>query len=152
MEKLYGILIAYELRLGMDKSSKEEAAFKVIKKTKNQKQTSQANHHEESDVEEANFIKKIQKGSGKYKGKLPFKCFNYGKVGHFATKCPYPKKYSKDEDDKNKQYWKKGKSHYKRNYKEKRNFYSKEENNSSSEFSDGDEEVLFLGIEENENV
>ena len=123
----------------------------MIKKTKNQKKKSQDNHHEEYDVEEANFIKKLQKESGKYKGKLPFKCFNCGKFGHFAAKCPYPKKDSEDEDDKNKQYWKKGKSHYKRNYKEKRNFYSKEENNSLSEVSDGDEEVLFLGIEEIEN-
>ena len=34
MEELYGILTAYELRLGIDKSSKEEASFKVIKKKK----------------------------------------------------------------------------------------------------------------------
>jgi hypothetical protein len=41
------------------------------------------NHSDISDEEEANFIRKLQKGSGKYKGKLPFKCFNYGKVGTF---------------------------------------------------------------------
>ena len=41
-----------------------------------------------SDVEEANFIKKLQKEYGKYKGKLPFKCFNYGRIEHFANKCP----------------------------------------------------------------
>ena len=34
MEELYGIFIVYELRLGIDKSSKEEATFKVIKKRK----------------------------------------------------------------------------------------------------------------------
>ena len=65
MEELYGILTTYELRLGIDKSSKEEEAFKVTKKTKNLKQTSQENHHEESDVEEANFIENLQKGLGK---------------------------------------------------------------------------------------
>ena len=79
MEELYGILTAYELRLGIDKYSKEEVAFKVIKKTKNQKQTSQANHHEESDVEEANFIKKLQKGSGKYKWQTSFQMFQLWK-------------------------------------------------------------------------
>jgi predicted ATP-dependent serine protease len=108
-------------------------------------------------VEEANFIKKLHKGAGKYKGKLPFKCFNCGKVGHFVAKCPYPKEYSKDEENKTKQYKKKEKPNYKKKiYKRKKNFYSKEENNSSSESSDSDEsnddEVLFLGIEESKNI
>ena len=58
-------------------------------------------------MEEANFIKKLQKGSRKYIGKIPFKCFNCGKIGHFQSKCPYPKKDSEDEDDKSKQYKKK---------------------------------------------
>jgi hypothetical protein len=150
MDELYGILTAYELRLGHENLPKGEAAFKVLKKTKNQKQKPQPIHHEESDVEEANFIKKLQKGSGKYKGKFPFKCFNYGKVCHFAAKCPYPKEDPEDEEDKNKQYKKKEKPNYKKGfYKGKKNFYSKEENNSSSESSDSDDdEVLFLGIEE----
>ena len=43
---------------------------------------------------------------------MSFKCFNCGKVGNFAAKSPYSKKDSEDEDDKNKQYWKKGKYHY----------------------------------------
>jgi hypothetical protein len=47
--------------------------------------------HEESDVKESNFIRKLHKGSGKYKGMLLFKCFKYGKVGHFSSKCPYPR-------------------------------------------------------------
>ena len=36
-------------------------------------------------------MRKIKRGSGKYKGKLPFKCFNCGRVGHFSTKFPYTK-------------------------------------------------------------
>ncbi|KAJ8648985.1 hypothetical protein MRB53_002008 [Persea americana] len=40
----------------------------------------------------------VKKGQGKYKGKLPFKCFNYGYVGHFAVKCPHK---DKEEDDDN---------------------------------------------------
>ena len=151
MDELYGILTTYELRLGIDNLPKGEAAFKVIKKT-NQKQKTHTNHNEESDEEEANFVKKLQKGSGKYKGKLPFKCFNYGIIGNFQAKCPYPKEDSEDEDDKNKQYKKKRKLHYKKNYKGKNNFYSKEEDNSSSEVSDSDDEVLFLGIEESNEI
>ena len=37
MDELYGILTAYELRLGIDNTSKGEAALKVTKKIKNQK-------------------------------------------------------------------------------------------------------------------
>ena len=61
MDELYGILIAYELRLGHENLPKGEETFKVLKKTKNQKQKTQPCHHEEFDVEEANFIKKLQK-------------------------------------------------------------------------------------------
>lgn len=42
----------------------------------------------ESNEEEAKFVRKLKRGSGKYKGKLPFKCFNCGKVCHYASKCP----------------------------------------------------------------
>ena len=89
-------------------------------------------------------LKKLQKRSGKYKGKFPFKCFNCGRIWHFQAKCPYPKEYSKDEYEKNKQYEKEGKFHYKKNYKGKINFYSKEEDNISSDISD--DKVLFLVI------
>jgi hypothetical protein len=77
-------------------------------------------------VEESNLIKKLQKGAGKYKAKLPFKCFNCGKVDHFVAKCPYPKEDFEDEEKKTKQYKKKEKPNYKKKiYKGKMNFYSK---------------------------
>ena len=145
MDELYGILIAYELRLGIDNLPKGEAAFKVIKK-KNQNKKSQTNH----DEEEANFVKKLQKGSRKQKGKLPFKFFNCGRIGHFQAKCPYPEEESEHEDDKNKQHKKEGKFHHKKNYKGKKNFYSKEEDISSFEISD--DEVTFLVIEESSKI
>jgi hypothetical protein len=156
-DQLHGIFTAYEMRTGNDKLAKGETVFKVSKTKINQKKKIQSYHHEESDVEEANFIRKLKKGSRKYKGKLPFKCFNYGKVGHFASKCPYPKEDPEDEENKTKQYKKKEKTNYKKKfYKGKNNFYSKEENNSSSESSDNDEfdddEVILLGIEESNEI
>ena len=38
LDELYGILTAYELRIGHENFPKEEATFKVLKKTKNQNQ------------------------------------------------------------------------------------------------------------------
>jgi hypothetical protein len=98
--QLHGIFTAYEMRTGNNKSAKDETTFKASKTKINQKQKPQSFHHEEYDVEEANFIRKLQKGSGKYKGKLPFKFFNCGKFGHFASKCPYPKDDPEEKENK----------------------------------------------------
>jgi DNA-directed RNA polymerase subunit M/transcription elongation factor TFIIS len=84
VDQLHGIFTSYEMRTGHDKSTKDETTFKESKTNINQEQKTQSNRHEESDVEEANFIRKIQKGSGKYKGKLLFKCFNCGKSWSFC--------------------------------------------------------------------
>lgn len=148
LDELYGILVAYELRIGRENHSKEKIAFKVLKKTEDQKSKLQSNPQEEShDEEEANFIKKLHKGSGKYKGKLPFKCFDCGKVGYFTSKCPYPKYTLEDEKDTRKSF--KNNPFYKKNhYKRNKNFYSKEEDNNSNSSDNEVSEVLFLGIEE----
>ena len=94
MEELYGILIAYEMRIGQDNSQKKEAAFKASKVVKKSKTKIQS---EDSDDEEALLVKNLKRGVGKYKGKLPLKCFNCREIGHFASKCPYPKQ---EDDDK----------------------------------------------------
>ena len=81
IDQLLGTLTAYEMRISKDKPTIREASFKEDK-------------HTDSEMEEieAKFVKRLETGSGKYKGKLHFKCFNCDKVGHFASKCPYKKK------------------------------------------------------------
>jgi hypothetical protein len=76
-DQLLGTLTAYEMRIVKDKPTAREASFNANK-----------NEDSEPDEIQAKFVKKLKKGSSKYKGKLPFKCFNCGRIGHFANKCP----------------------------------------------------------------
>jgi len=79
------------MRIGKDKSTTREASFKADKNTDS-----------EMDVAEEKIVRRLKKGSCKYKGKIPFKCkykgnipfkcFKCGKIGHFASKCPHKHK------------------------------------------------------------
>jgi hypothetical protein len=86
--QLLGTLTAYEMRISKDKPTSREASFKADK-----------NEDYEPDEIEAKFVRRLKKGSGKYQGKFPFKCFNYGKIGHFASKCPHKKKDQNSEGE-----------------------------------------------------
>ena len=68
-----------------------EEAFKDSNGTKKKEYRSCESSTDNSDEEEKNFIRKLKKGSRKYKGKLHFKCFDCGRIGNFASKCSYPK-------------------------------------------------------------
>ena len=41
------------------------------------------------------------KGSGKCKGKMPFKCFKCCKIGHFSSKCTHKQKRQTFDDEEN---------------------------------------------------
>ena len=125
VDELHGILTMYEMRTGLNKTSKKEAAFKVTSK----------NQSENLDDEEALFVSRLNKGTGKYKGKLPLKCFNCGRIGHFSHKCSYPKQ---EESDHEESCCHKGRKKYKEKNK---NFYSKEE--SEYEEMSEDNEIFF---------
>jgi hypothetical protein len=90
IDQLLGSLTAYEMRINKDKSITREASFKADKNTDSY-----------LDDIEAKFMRRLKKGSGKYQGKLPFKCFNCGKIGHFSSKCLHQKK-DQNSDDENK--------------------------------------------------
>jgi len=48
--------------------------------------------------EESNFVKNLQRGSGRFRGKLPFKFFACGRVGHYVAKCPHKDKLDKGKE------------------------------------------------------
>jgi len=67
----------------------KESTLKLDKKPKEENDDSCC---ELDDEEEAKFVRKLKRGLGKYKGKLPFKCFNCGKICQYASKFPEKKK------------------------------------------------------------
>jgi hypothetical protein len=81
IDQLLENLTAYEMRISKYKSITREASFKADKNT-------------DSDLDyiEEKFVRRLKKGSGKYQGKIPFKCFNCVKIGHFSSKCAHKKR------------------------------------------------------------
>jgi hypothetical protein len=118
MDELHGSLMAYEMRTGTESDqTNNEATFKAIKKTKDK--------DNDLDEEIENFVRRFQKGSGRYKGKSPLKCFNCGRIGHIVENCYYKK----------------------RSLNNKKSFYSKDDDISSDESDEEDNdggEVLFI--------
>jgi hypothetical protein len=53
----------------------------------------------ESNEEKYNFVINLKNGIGKYKCKIPFKCFDHGEVGHCATKFPYKNKNNEEDSN-----------------------------------------------------
>ena len=93
------------------------------------------------DEEVENFVWKLKQGTSKYKGRYPFKCFNCGKIGPFASKCPCAKRSDSNEENE-KKYQKRSKKFVKR-----KSIYSKEDNSSFDEEDDNDDDsgkVLFM--------
>ena len=90
--------------------------------------------------------------------KLPFKCLNCGKIGHFVAKCPYPK--NEDSGDEDHHNYKENKKRYKRRkagnkkrfHKQKKSLYSKEDSSSYDENDDDAMEALFMCLESQDDV
>jgi hypothetical protein len=93
-----------------------EANFKAMKKTKNKEHKVEEIPSDELDEEEEYFVRRLKRGTNKYKVKLPFKFLNYGRIGNYAKKIPFEEK---------------------KRFHKKKSLYSKEDNISSYE-SDGE--------------
>ena len=137
VDELHGIFITYETRTWQNGPSRKEATFKVSKEPKKY-ETPFKNHSENLDDEESLFIKKLERGIGKYKGKLPLKCFNCGRIENFASKCPYPKQDSCDEREASKKF-KKGKIENKKKFNEKKRILYTMEDSEDENTSGGEE-------------
>eukprot|EP00253_Pinus_taeda_P014166 PITA_14166 len=83
MSQQQKILISYEMRKG-GPSNRREVAFKALGRGDYYE-----SGHMSKEEEESNFVKNLQRGAGRFRGKLPFKCFACRRVGHYAAKCPH---------------------------------------------------------------
>jgi chromosome segregation ATPase len=124
------------MRINKDKSSIREASFKANKNTDS----------ELDDIEEK-FVRRLNEGSGKYQGKFPNKCFNYGKIGHFASKCPHQKKDQKSDDEKKYKY----KKYNKKKSLVANNDNSLEETDSDSSCEDKANDFILMAKEDYDN-
>lgn len=88
MDQLHRLLTSYEIRTTKGRSTSKEVTFKDNKNAKEYQKDSSYGF----DEEEAKLLKRLKRRFGKYKSKIPFKCFTCGKVCHYASKSHIRKK------------------------------------------------------------
>ena len=85
------------MRIGKEKSSFErEDAFRALK---NMKIKQDFDYEDSGDELVTDLTRRLKQNKDTYKCKLPFKCFNCGKLGHFTSKCPDNAKHDDEDED-----------------------------------------------------
>jgi hypothetical protein len=87
-------------------------------------------------------VRRLNKGSGKYQSKFPFKFFNCGKIGHFESKCPHKKK-DQNSDDENKY---KSNKYSKKKHLCANNYASSEDIDSDSSYEDKVNDFMLMDM------
>lgn len=101
-------------------------------------------------------MRRLKKGSKKYKGKLSIKCFDCRKIGHYASRSTFKEDNYRRSDDDNKR-----KDNYMRDDRKKRVadrdksiriYFSMETHSFEDEYGhDSNAKSLFLAIEEKDS-
>jgi len=132
----------FEMRKG-GPSEVRESAFKASTKGKRNEEPKELGYISEED--EVNFVKKLQMGTRRFRGKLPLQFFSFGRVGHYAAKCPH-----KDNHDKGKDSAKGNR----RRFDNRRFYYTHEDSDglSNSEEGESDQDLkLLMDFDKNTN-
>lgn len=92
-------------------------------------------NNEDIDELEEKFTRNLKKGTEKYKGMLPLKCFSCGNIGHYASRSPNRSMHKKRDT---------------KERKVKRMYYVKEDARffyHESDYEDDKDECMFLPLE-----
>ena len=124
-------------------SEVREATFKASTKGKEKEECKESGYISEED--DVNFVKKLQLGTGRFRGNLPFKFFACGRVGHYGTKCTHKENHDKGKDT--------AKSN-RRRFDSRRSYYIHEDSDGLSNNEEGeyDQDLqLLMAFEKNTN-
>jgi hypothetical protein len=154
MDEQHGIFTTYEMRTEQENPDIKETSLKASKRSKQKgkqkEHISGSDFSEDDDEEVANFVKRLSKGTNdRYKGKIPFICFNCDGIGDFSNKCPHKKNKRNDEYYSNNKQTYKGKRT--KNKSSKKSLCTKEDISSSDEdevSNSETERVIFMAIED----
>lgn len=141
MHELFVSLKAYEMRITGDTSLKKEATSNTTKKGK--EVSTHKESSEDSNAKVEKFVRKLKRGSDRYKGKLPLKCFNCGKVKHFVAKCPHKETGGDESREFNKSIGKNRERNVylqgRRGYRSQNNLYTIEDDTTDEENTSEDD-------------